>query len=206
VKLPKPLAGKIEAQRVFILDVSRTGMRVAHQEKVGAPGERRIIEFEWDGRHVALECTLRHSQVQRIGTASYARSMYHSGFTIASPSPESEAILREMLTRHVERALVEQKAGARGSPSSSPQPFQAGKGNDYVRHVYTGGRWTEAPTTDALQPAEGFTISGEVTEAEAAMLRTAWESGDASARAMIQKMAELSISLEEGIPTRRYTP
>jgi len=38
------------------------------------------------------------------------------------------------------------------------------------------------------------------------MLRAAWEAGDAAARVMIQRMAELSTSLAEGIPTRRYTP
>jgi hypothetical protein len=38
------------------------------------------------------------------------------------------------------------------------------------------------------------------------MLRGAWEAGDRAARAMIQRMAELSISRIDGIPTRRYTP
>jgi len=41
-KLLEPLAGRIGAQRVFILDVSRTGMRVAHREAIGAPGDHCV--------------------------------------------------------------------------------------------------------------------------------------------------------------------
>lgn len=185
VKLPTPLPARIDTLHVFILDVSRTGMRVTHQEAIGSPGERRIVEFDWDGRRVALECTLRHSQVQRIGTAAYARSIYHSGFTILASSPGSEQVLREMIAGHVERALDEQKANARGHVK------------EYVRHVYTGGRWHAAPTTAVHQPANGFTISMAQTASEVAMLRAAWEAGDAAVRAMIQRKAELSISRAE---------
>ena len=206
VKLLEPLPGRIDAQRVFILDVSRTGMRVAHQETIGTPGDQRVVEFEWDGRLIALSCTLRHSHLQRIGTAAYARSIYHSGFTIAASSPESEEVLREMIERHVERALDEQKANARGIPALSAHSFQTGNAKEYVRHVCAGGRWHAAPTTDTRQPANGFTISAAQTEPEIAMLRASWEAGDAAARAMIQRMAELSISRLEGIPARRYTP
>lgn len=206
MKLLEPLPARIDAQRVFILDVSRTGMRVAHQETIGAVGDQRIIEFEWEGRRLALECTLRHSQVQRIGTAAYARSIYHSGVTIVATSPGSEEVLRQMIERHVERALDEQKANARGIPALAAQSFQTGKAKEYVRHVWSGGRWHAATTTDARQPANGFTLSASQTAEEVAMLREAWEVGDAAAHTMIQRMAELSISRAEGIPTRRYTP
>lgn len=206
MKLLEPLPGRIGAQRVFILDVSRTGMRVAHQEAIGGPGEQCTVEFEWDARRVALECTLRHSQVQRIGTAAYARSIHHSGFTIVAGSPGSEEVLREMIARHVERALDEQKANARGIPATAAQSFQSGKATEYVRHLYDGGRWQAWQTTDARQPPNGFTLSAAHTESELAMLRAAWEAGDGADRATIQRMAELSISRAEGIPTRRYTP
>ena len=96
VKLIDPLPGNIDGQRVVIVDISRHGLRVAHQEGLGPQGERRSIEFEWDGHHVAVEGTLTHTRVERVGVASYARSIYHSGFTIATISTRSEQVLREM--------------------------------------------------------------------------------------------------------------
>jgi hypothetical protein len=199
VTLLQPLRGRIDAQRVFIVDVSRTGIRVAHQESIGAPSEPRIVEFEWEGRRVALECTLRH-------THDHLGIYYHSGFSVAAAAPGSEDVLREIIARHVERALDEQKANARGIPAVAAHSYQTGNVKDYVRHICAGGRWHAAPVTDGRQPANGFTISAAQTASEVAMLRAAWEAGDGAARAVIQRMAALSISRAEGIPTRRYIP
>ena len=206
VKLAEPLPGNIDGQRVFIVDVSRQGLRVAHQESLGPQGERRRIDFEWDGRRISVEGTLTYTRVQRVGVASYARSIYHSGFTIATITTPSEQTLRELISWHVERALDEQKANARGIPAVAARSFQTGKGTEYVRHIFTSGKWNEVHTTEPRQPVNGFTILSSESRGEVEMLRSAWEAGDRSARAMIQRMAELSISRIEGIPTRRYTP
>ena len=206
IKLIDPLPGNIDGQRVVIVDISRQGLRVAHQESLGPQGERRRIEFEWDGHRVAVEGTLTHTRVERLGVASYARSIYHSGFTIATISTRSEQVLREMIAWHVERALDEQKANARGVPARAGTSFQTGQGTEYVRHVFGSGRWHEVHTTDSRQPSNGFTISAAESEQEVRMLRSAWEAGDGNARKIIQKLAELSISRAEGISTRRYTP
>ena len=206
VKLTEPLAGKVAGQRVFILDISRSGVRVAHQDSLGSRGERYPIEFEWDGHYVVFEATLTHTRTHRIGSASPARTIHHSGFTIVAIAPSSEAALREMIAWHVERALDEQKANARGIPAVAARSFQTGHGKDYVRHLYVGSAWRETHTTEPDQPLYGFTISANESREEVLMLRAAWESGDAAARAVIRKMAELSISRAEGIPTRQYTP
>lgn len=206
VRLLEPLAGRIDAHRIFILDVSLTGMRVAHQDGVGLAGEHRMVEFEWDGRKAAVECQLTHSELQRAGNASNSRSIYHSGFDIVAMSPGSDEVLREMIAWHVERALDEQKANARGIPAIAARSFQTGNARDFIRHVCAGGRWHEVRTTEARQPMNGFTISSAESVEEVALLRMAWEEGDAAARDVIQRMAELSISRSEGIPTRRYMP
>ncbi len=201
IRLIEPLAGKIDGRRVFLLDVSRSGVRVAHQNSLGTPGELRLVEFEWDGRPAAIHCRLTHSHVHRGD-----RPVYHSGLTIVAAGPRSTEVLREMIAWHVERALDEQKANARGIPPVAASSYQTGKARDFVRHVHTNGRWHEVQTAEAKQPIHGFTISSALTGAEVAMLRSAWEAGDAAARAVIQRMAELSISRAEGIPTRRYVP
>ena len=54
VKLLEPLAGKVAGQRVFILDISRSGVRVAHQESLGAQGELDSVVRAVDSSTVAL--------------------------------------------------------------------------------------------------------------------------------------------------------
>ena len=206
VRLLEPLAGTIDGRRVFILDASRHGLRIAHQHHLGAQGNGHRVEFEWDGHYVVLEATMQHTRMHRTGVASYARTVYHSGFTITSIAPRSEEGLRALIAWHVERALDEQKANARGVPAIAARSFQSGNSTDFVRHVYNGGAWHTIHTTEGRQPANGFTISADESRQEIEMLRTAWEAGDSAARSVIQKMAELSISRMEGIPTRRYTP
>jgi hypothetical protein len=206
VRLFEPLPGRIGGQRVFIVDISRQGLRVAHQESLGAHGDRHRIEFEWDGHEVSLDGTLSNTYVRRATTASSARNVYHSGFTIVGATTAAMEIVREMIVWHVERALDERKANARGIPPIAARSFQTGSGREYVRHVFTAGMWREIHTTEPKQPPNGFTISATERGPEVKMLRTAWEAGDADARLVIQKMAELSISRAEGIPTRRYTP
>ena len=206
VRLLEPLAGAIDGQRVFILDVSRQGLRVAHQHTLGVQGDRQRVEFEWDEHYIVLDATLRHTRMHRTGVASYARTVYHSGFTITSIAPRSEAGLRALIAWHVERALDEQKANARGVPAIAARSFQSGTSTEFVRHVYSGGAWHTIHTTEGRQPPNGFTIAASESYQEIQMLRTAWEAGDGAARSIIQKMAELSISRVEGIPTRRYTP
>ena len=118
IELLEPLAGTIDGQRILILDVSRTGMRVAHQERIASDSDHHVIEFEWDGRLVALECRVTDSHLQRAGAASYARSIYHSGLTIVAKSQGSAGVLREMIEWHVRRALDEQKAGSSRVPAA----------------------------------------------------------------------------------------
>lgn len=203
--LLRPLPGRVDAQRVFVLEVSRHGIRVAHRESFGGPGERRLIHFDWNGRSVAVEGRLMHSQAQRIGQAAYARSLYHSGFAITAIEPRCDAVLRELITWHVERALHEQKANARGVPPRPTAPQPKTQPGTLVRHALVAGTWSAADTTERRQPPDGFTISAAQTSAEVDMLRSAWETGDASTRAVIQRLAALSI--EPGVPVaRRYTP
>ncbi len=108
----EPLPGKIRGKNVHVLDVSLRGVRVAHGEILGPVGEECELSFEWEGQTVVLECRIRRSAVQRIGKASYARTLYHSGLEIRSG--RSLDVLREIIESHVEKVLEEQKAKARG--------------------------------------------------------------------------------------------
>ncbi len=202
----KPLPASAGSARAFILDASLDGFRIAHQEQLGAPGASIRFTLEWDGRVAHLECIVEWTEVQRIGKASYAKTLHHSGLRLESAPGESADVLRELIEHHVRRALDEQHANARGIPAIAAQSYQTGKGTQFILHELSNGIWRTMATTDPSQPANGFTVSVDLTEDEAAMLRAAFEAADAGQQEMIRTMARLSISTPEGIPTRRYQP
>lgn len=202
----KPLAASAGSARAFILDASLDGFRIAHQDQVGAPGASLRFTLEWEGRIAQLECIVEWTEVQRVGKASYAKTLHHSGLRLESAPGESADVLRELIEHHVRRALDEQRANAHGIPAVAAQSYQTGKGTQFVSHELLGGNWRTTSTTDSRQPANGFTVSIDLTEDEAAMLRAAFEAADAGQKEMIKTMARLSISTPEGIPTRRYQP
>ena len=107
----EPLPGKIRGRSVYILDLSLRGVRVAHNEILGPVGEECELSFEWEGATVILECRIRRSAVQRVGKASYARTLYHSGLEIRST--RSNEVLRQLVESHVKKAIEDAKAKAR---------------------------------------------------------------------------------------------
>ncbi|MFZ2493767.1 MAG: hypothetical protein WA208_19985 [Thermoanaerobaculia bacterium] len=206
VRLPQPLRAAVGTQKVFILDISIEGLRIVQQEPLGGRGTKCSLRFEWQGMRAFLDCEVVHVSTHKVGEGISARTLHHSGMSIANATPESRAIVRGVIEEQILRALDEQRANARGIPAVAALSFQTGKGSAYVRHELAAGRWSAHPTTDPRQPASGFTISSDQTFEEVNMLRSAYESGDASGRALIREMSELSISKSEGIPTRKYEP
>ena len=205
VQLYDPVPGRVGTIDVYIMDVSLEGLRVAHQRPLGVSGSVHPVQFQWQGASARLQCAIVRTELQRVGHASFSKTLYHSALKI-SPPGHVPAILREIVQSLVMRALDEQKANARGVPAVAAQSFQTGAGTEYVRHELVSGTWKASPTTDPTQAKGGFTISAEETSEGVAMLRDAYEKSDFEYRQLIRKMAELSISQAEGVSTRRYTP
>lgn len=206
VTLLRPLAGQASGKRIFIKDMSLSGLLIAHQERIGLAGDAVEITFEWEGRKARLTCSLRWTHVQRVGRASFTKSLYISGVHIGACSEDTASIVRDIVGEHVSRALDEQKANARGIPPTHVQSVQSGKGSEFVRHEYSGGTWRHAATFQTAQPLNGFTVSSDLSQEEVELLREAWVIADAAIRDVIRKTSELSISNKDGIPIRRYTP
>ncbi|HUP46997.1 MAG TPA: PilZ domain-containing protein [Thermoanaerobaculia bacterium] len=198
VHLTTPLPAKIGGGRGFILDVSLSGFRVAHQHLVSVD-TACVVEVEWQGDRAVIDCRVIRTHAHRASTSR----VYHTGLEMLS-SPAT--LIRELIEWHVLRALDEQKANARGVPPVAAQSVQTGGGRDYVRHEWMGSDWRALPTSDPRQPRQGFTVAAATTAEEVAMLRQTFEQGDRTAREMLRKMAEMSISSADGIPTRKYTP
>lgn len=207
VHLPQPLKATIDGTKVFLLDVSLRGIRVMHQEDIGSVSSECVVRAEWDGHPLTLHCTIIRTAMHRPANRKGDRTLYHSGLTIDHAAAASTRTLRRLVEHHVERALDEQKANARGIPPLAAQSMQTGTPTTYVRHEYAMGRWREVMTATSNQPDNGFTICATTTPAEVEMLRRAYETATTAADlAMIRRMAALSVSAAEVVQARRYTP
>lgn len=206
VRPPQPLRATIDGQRALIVDLSLRGMRVLHQEAAGDTS--CVVRAEWDGQPMELHCGIVRTLLHR--DANYGgRMLYHTGLTIARGSESTMATLRRLIEHHVERALDEQKANARGVPPPlAAQSTPTGTTpSAFVRHEFSLGRWREVMTPSAVQPDNGFTIGAQTAPAEVEMLRHAYErattAGDV---AVIRRLAAMSVSGAEVVQARRYMP
>ncbi len=208
VRLPQPLRATIDGVRAFVVDISLRGLRVMHQDEIGRVESECTLRAEWDGRPLELQCSIVRTALHKSSDGSGSRATYHSGLTIRRAVGVSSVTLRRLIEHHVERALDEQKANARGVPPPlAAQSVQTGTATTYVRHEYRLGRWREVVTTSAEQPDHGFTIAAHTTPQEVEMLRHAYERAkSASEVAVIKRLAAMSVSTHEVVQARRYLP
>ena len=209
VKLIEPLRGTINGCRVFVVDVSLRGLRIAHQDTLGRTGDEVTLHAQWDGKELIFKCQIIRSAIHRVADTATAKTLYHSGVVITQALGKSAMVLRDLIEAHVNRAIDEQKANARGIPPVTAVAVQTNKPiGHYKRHEFLGGRWRETATTDPSQPTSGFTVSSEHSASEVAMLRSAFERGDAASGGhdLIRRLAKLSISSAEPVSARRFMP
>ncbi len=192
--------------RVYIIDLSLSGARIAHQGTLPPPGRECVLTFEWEHHPIELRCEITRNTLERLAKNASEKSLYHAGLRIIDADQESRDALRTMIAALVARALDEQKANARGIPAEAAQCFQTGKGTEFLRFELLNGSWRRTATTRPEQPAHGFTISAAEDREHIEMLCHTFANSDEPGRKLIKLMAELSISQSEGVPTRRYTP
>jgi hypothetical protein len=209
VRLPQPLRATVDGTRAFIVDVSLRGLRIMHQDEIGLVASKCVVRAEWDGRPLELHCSIVRTSLHRSADATGSRATYHSGLIITRAVGVSSVTLRRLIEHHVELALDEQKANARGIPPLAAQSMQTGAAtaSAYVRHEYRLGRWREITTHSPEQPDHGFTIAAHTTPSEVEMLRKAYERAKtAGDLAVIRRLAEMSVTSAEVVQARRYTP
>lgn len=206
VKLTQPLAGRAGTARIFLVDASIEGIRVAHQAALPPVLHKIHCSFQWQGHPIELECEVIHNTIFKLAKGSGEKSIYHAGLRIIEADAASRANLKTLISDCVARALDEQKANARGVPATAAHSFQTGKGNDFIRCELVDGTWRRTSTNRPEQPANGFTISAEEDREQIEMLCQTYETADAAGKKLIRTLAEMSISKSEGVPTRRYTP
>jgi hypothetical protein len=205
IRLDAPLYGAFHESRVRVLELSITGLRIAHEARFAANQPHELI-IDWEGREIRLVCSVVRTTLWRLAKSIGERSVYHSGLRVVESDQESFEALRELMHERIVRALEEQKANARGIPPLAAYTHQPEKGELYRRCEYVNGAWRRTETIRPNQPTNGFTISADVDPVHVAMLCETWEATTAEGRRLTQLLAELSISKGEGVPTRRYVP
>ncbi len=201
VTLLQPVPGTAGGERVQVVDASTRGVRLTHRS-LFPQGVKCDVAFQWDGAPIEFVGQVRWTKLQR----SAGTPVYQSGFEIAAIDGRSRRTLRGLIESCVERALDEQKANAHGIPPLAVASVPSGQATLFVRHEFVNGVWLKTTTSDSRQPPSGFTISADESRAQAQMLRSAYEVADYSMRQTIRRLAELSISNPDRIPTRRYVP
>ncbi|HUR79859.1 MAG TPA: hypothetical protein VM733_03780 [Thermoanaerobaculia bacterium] len=208
VRLLQPLRASVDGVKVFVVDISLSGVRVLHQDDLGLSSRECTLRTEWDGYPLELHCHVVRTTLHQSANAS-GRALYHSGMEIMPASEMSAMTLRKLIEHHVERALDEQKANARGvpPPHGAAQSARSGAQDSFVRHELNSGRWREINTAVNAQPEHGFTIAAHTARAEVEMLRRAYEAASSqNERVMIRRLAALSVNSNEVVQARRYLP
>lgn len=90
VNLPQPIRGAVGPARVYVLDASVGGIRIAHQVALPAPGEFCRIEVPTDLGPLTLDCEVVRTVPER--------SVYHTGLQILAADHQSAERLRSICT------------------------------------------------------------------------------------------------------------
>ena len=92
--LSQPVRGAVGSARIYVLDASLGGVRIAHQSALPAPGGFCRLEFPTDEGPVRLDCEI----VRTVPS----RSVFHSGLQIVATDRQSAERLRSILDEEEE--------------------------------------------------------------------------------------------------------
>jgi len=202
--LPKPIPARFGSEKVFILDLSINGARVAHQHpKLATSSE--LLRFEWHGAELAFESEVLRtsSDSTKIGNTT----VWESGLFFLEAIGGSDKTIRDFLADQILRVLDERKANARGIPPIAATYVRTGgKEGGYVVWRLSAGQWRSVQSETPDQPNDGFTVSARESGDQVQMLRETYENSDFEGRKMIRKMAELATSTPDGVATRKFQP
>jgi hypothetical protein len=88
IRMPQPIRGAVGAARVYVLDASVGGIRVAHQAALPGPGSFCRVEVMTDLGPIKLDCEV----VRTVNE----RALLHTALTIVSADRQSAERLRSI--------------------------------------------------------------------------------------------------------------
>ena len=81
VTLVRAVSGRIGTSRVYIVDASLNGLRIAHQGTLPPIGQECVLTFEWEGHPLELQCRVTRSTLHKLAKDKNDKSIYHAGLT-----------------------------------------------------------------------------------------------------------------------------
>ena len=91
VKLREPLRGAVGAARVYVLDASMGGMRVAHQGTLPPPGAYCRIELPSEMGTIKVDCEVVRTVAQPPPLTQTTKPIFHSGVAVVAPADRQSA-------------------------------------------------------------------------------------------------------------------
>lgn len=205
IQMMERIQTSIGARKGFLVDISLSGALVEHEGPFEV-GERMTLRFDWRGESVVVDSEVVRCKLHRCATRASMPAIYRTGLTFRQHRGSSDAVLHEMITGLVERALDERKANARGIPPTAASSVVSGRVRGYLRLRLIHGVWQRVATGDAMQSPDGFTVSIDENADHIKLLCDTYEKLPEIDRQLVRKMAALSISHPEGLPARRFDP
>ena len=86
--MPQPIRGAVGPARVYVLDASVGGIRIAHQASLPPPGGLCRVEVLTDVGPIKLDC--------EVVRTVHERQLYHTGLNIVAADHQSAERLRSM--------------------------------------------------------------------------------------------------------------
>ena len=97
VTLRKPVLASVNASPVFVLDISRGGLRVAHRSQLPPPGAVCRLDLPSDNGTIRVDCAIVHTVSQHA--ASAAQSLFQSGLKIVSSDDDARERVQKIIRR-----------------------------------------------------------------------------------------------------------
>ena len=91
VRLREPLRGAVGPARIYVLDASMGGMRVAHQGTLPSPGAYCRIELPSDVGTIKVDCEVVRTVPQPPPMTQTAKPIFHSGLAFVAPADRQSA-------------------------------------------------------------------------------------------------------------------
>lgn len=88
--LSQPVRGAVGSARIYVLDASLGGVRIAHQGALPAPGGFCRLEFPTEEGPVRLDCEI-------VRTVPAKSAVFHSGLQIVASDRQSAERLRSII-------------------------------------------------------------------------------------------------------------
>lgn len=171
---PKPVPGTFGGFEAKILELSLTGCRIEHGDRL-PPKAKLPLRFLWRGTKVRVEGTVIRSEL----TFAAGKPVYVSGLEFCDSPEASPQVIRDVVgwlmaaAKKAAPPVVETE-----ETEEEPEVLSA----KYLRCQFMGGQWSKIYVDDAAQPSDGFTIRAPTTESEADVLCRAYEKADATKR------------------------